>query len=76
MGTKKNTMNTCKVFPDWLYNYIFEQLGAKERPDPNEFKLNLESGSDKNIDYLGTYFPKELCRIILHSSESVLIQSI
>ena len=51
-------MNICKVFPEWLFNYIFVQLGAKERPDPNEFKLNLESGADKNIDYLGTYFPR------------------
>lgn len=52
------TMDTCKVFPKWLSDYIFVQLGAKERPDPNEFKLNLESGADKNIDYLGTYFPR------------------
>ena len=54
----KKTMNTRKDFPKWLYDYIFVQLGAKERPDPNEFKLNLESGVDKNIDYLGTYFPR------------------
>ena len=34
VGTKKMIMNTCKVFPEWLYDYIFVQLGAKERPNP------------------------------------------
>lgn len=51
-------MYTCKELPQWLYDYIFVQLGAEERPDHNEFKLNLESGEEKNCDYLGTYFPR------------------
>ena len=51
-------MNTRKVLPKWLYHYIFVQQGAKEKADPKDFRLNLESGEEKNRDYLGTYFPR------------------
>lgn len=51
-------MITNKELPDWLYEHIFDKLGARERPDHYEFKLNLDSSSEKNNDYLGTYFPR------------------
>ena len=51
-------MNTHKDLPKWLYDYIFVKVGAKEVPDPNEFKLNLDAGVQKNQIYLGTYFPR------------------
>ena len=51
-------MNTHKTLPNWLHNYIFETLGAEEKPDPREFCKNLHSDDVKNKIYLGTYFPR------------------
>lgn len=51
-------MNTHKELPKWLHNYIFETVGAEERPDPKEFCKNLHSDDAKNKIYLGTYFPR------------------
>ena len=51
-------MITNKELPEWLHEHIFDKLGAREKPDHDEFKLNLDSGTEKNNDYLGTYFPR------------------
>lgn len=51
-------MNNKKELPYWLYDYIFNQLGAEEKPDPKEFCKNLHSDDAKNRIYLGTYFPR------------------
>lgn len=51
-------MNTCKNLPPWLYDYIFNYLGAEEKPNPKEFCKNLHSNDEKNKIYLGTYFPR------------------
>lgn len=51
-------MNTHKNLPNWLYDYIFNQLGAEEKPNPKEFCKNLHSDDEKNKIYLGTYFPR------------------
>lgn len=51
-------MNTTKNLPEWLHKYIFEYLGAEEKPDPKEFCRNLHSDDAKNKIYLGTYFPR------------------
>lgn len=52
------SMNTTKNMPGWLHKYIFEDLGAEEKPDPKEFCRNLHSDDAKNKIYLGTYFPR------------------
>lgn len=44
--------------PEWLYEYIFETIGATEKPNPKEFCKNLHSDDEKNRIYLGTYFPR------------------
>ena len=52
------SMNTIKNMPEWLHKYIFENLGAEEKPAPKEFCRNLHSDDAKNKIYLGTYFPR------------------
>ena len=51
-------MNIRKILPKWLHEYIFECLGAEEKPNPKEFCKNLHSDDEKNRIYLGTYFPR------------------
>lgn len=51
-------MNTTKLLPKWLHDYIFTRLGAVEKPNPKEFCRNLNSNDEKNRVYLGTYFPR------------------
>ena len=51
-------MNTKKHLPKWLYEYIFDQLGSEEKPNPKEYCKNLDSDVEKNKVYLGTYFPR------------------
>ena len=51
-------MNTRKILPKWLHEYIFDSLGAEEKPNPKEFCKNLHSDDEKNRIYLGTYFPR------------------
>ena len=44
--------------PQWLDNYLFEELGAVYMPDHNRFSYNLDLNIDENKIYLGTYFPR------------------
>lgn len=41
-----------------LYDYIHETLGAKYKPDPEGVISNLGNDRNKNLRYLGTYFPR------------------
>jgi len=42
----------------WLDDFIFRELGAEYAPDFQCFGYNLDSTKDKNLIYLGTYFPR------------------
>lgn len=44
--------------PQWLDDYLFEELGAVYMPDHNRFSYNLDLNIDENKIYLGTYFPR------------------
>lgn len=44
--------------PQWLENYLFDELGAKYMPDHDRFSYNLDLNINENKIYLGTYFPR------------------
>ena len=51
----------------WLYNYIYDVVGARNNADWAKARQNLHNTHEDNINYLGTYFPRtftEVCRII------------
>ncbi len=41
-----------------LYDYIYLTIGAKYKKDPHGVQSNLENDRNKNLEYLGTYFPR------------------
>lgn len=51
--------------PDWLDNLVFEELGGLYQPDPISHAHNLENTIEKNLVYLGTYFPRSYAESFL-----------
>lgn len=47
-------LNINKTFFDSLY----DELGAEYRINPGSVELNLNNNLEKNLEYLGTYFPR------------------
>lgn len=53
--------------PVWLYNFIYNEVGAQETPDWRKARQNLHNTHSENIEYLATYYPRtftEICHII------------
>lgn len=51
-------LKTETRLPQWLDDFIFNQLKAEYAPDFQRFGLNLNLSEDENLKYLGTYFPR------------------
>lgn len=47
-----------KNLPDWLHDFIYNDMGGSYEPDKAAFQNNLFSDEEKNRKYLGTYFPR------------------
>ena len=45
---------------DFLERMILEPAGARYNPDWKKARENLENSHDENLDYLGTYFPRNV----------------
>ena len=45
------------VLPKWLYDLIFNELGAIYHP-MNSDMTNIDDNKEKTLNYLGTYFPR------------------
>lgn len=43
--------------PQWLDDYIFNELGAKYQPSYSDM-TNIHDDKEKTLNYLGTYFPR------------------
>lgn len=41
-----------------LYNYLYNEKGAEYSLDPDGVSLNVDNDNEKNLKYLGTYFPR------------------
>lgn len=41
-----------------LYDYLYNEKGAEYSLDPNGVSLNVNNDNNKNLKYLGTYFPR------------------
>lgn len=51
--------------PEWLDHLVFEELGGVYQPDPISHSHNLENTEEKNLVYLGTYFPRSYAESFL-----------
>lgn len=47
-------LNINKTF----FDYLYDELGAEYRINPGSVELNLNNDLEKNLEYLGTYFPR------------------
>ena len=56
-------MHTNYNIPQWLDNYIFENLGAVINKNPVKVKKNVNNSHQDNLEYLGTYFPRTYAEI-------------
>lgn len=41
-----------------FFNYLYNELRAKYQKSPSAVESNLENSKEKNLEYLGTYFPR------------------
>lgn len=41
-----------------FYDYLYNELEAKYKKSPSDVESNLENDKEKNLEYLGTYFPR------------------
>lgn len=57
-------MHTNYNIPQWLDNYIFENLGAVINKNPVKVKKNVNNSHQDNLEYLGTYFPRTYAEIM------------
>ena len=46
------------ILPEWLDNFIFDELGANYAPDYVRYEFNLDLTKEEVKTYLGTYFPR------------------
>jgi len=56
--TEVDYLKTETRLPQWLDDFIFNDLKAKYAPDFHRFEYNLDLSEDENLKYLGTYFPR------------------
>ena len=52
-----NKLNKYDAFPEWIDNYIFNTCGATYQRD-SSVSSNKNNSHEKNLNYLGTYFPR------------------
>lgn len=41
-----------------FFDYLYDELGAEYQKSPSAVESNLENDTEKNLEYLGTYFPR------------------
>ena len=50
--------------PEWLNNYLFNDLNAVNAPNFDKARSNLANSHDDNFKYLGTYFPRTYTELV------------
>ncbi len=58
VDTKVRFRKSRTVLPQWLDDYIFDELSAVYSPEHTRFEYNLDLNEDEVKVYLGTYFPR------------------
>jgi len=58
VDTPIDSLKTDTYLPNWLDDFIFDNLGAEYSPDFQRFDFNLNLTTEENLNYLGTYFPR------------------
>ena len=51
-------LKTETYLPNWLDDFIFNNMGAEYAPNFQRFDYNLNLTEEENLKYLGTYFPR------------------